>query len=228
MIQDDDRLLLVATLRHRILAVLGQVRDAADSVAAYTDSSPNYLTKRRIADLIAWFEGELKARGGFRLYEFADCGSKIHTETAKAQRGQTDAGYWLAASDHLPPEAIYFRPNGRLVADGVAMERSEPKMDAPRGPCPCGGRPSKYGPAAVRVSYAIPVPESGLMWMSEVGTAVDRLHDAADRAEEKVPRSALREKLLWAMRDLEAVIMPKTIDDYLAERKIVLPEIPDA
>lgn len=199
-------------LRQKIIEMITGVADA--SGIWWNDSSPNWMTKRAIDQVIISLEESLRSFGVIRVCEHAPCGSDQHEKLAKFSV-ISSSNYWRLVLEDGRTNAHTVQ-NGTLFVDGKPMTHTEPEMGGLEEPCPC--HEGKMVDHTIAHYYA---------WPNTENTSLDVLIDclgileyAKRRSGPKMPRSAIRERLLKCVILLNDAIAPVSAKEYIAQKQL--------
>jgi hypothetical protein len=189
------------TLRRELMTILSGVENARNGSWAWDDTTPNYITRRRLSEIHLKYV-RLAARFGlYVVVRHGNCGNENH------DRRSTN-GYVMDAIDDVK---ISYR-DARFRWLGGQMYQG-PKMCI----CPCSAttRPTTH--------HVIEDVIYDVMGNQKTCQAIEGIlgdiYDAIDAAADGKARSGIREYLLRALLRINDVILPMTMDEFVEHQQ---------
>ncbi len=218
MITKDKELKFAAESRQKIIDLIAGLENAPSD--RFWDKSPNWLTKKRLAALLVEFENGLRSLGAIDVSAHAPCGDPHHEEKAKWEL-EGHAGYWRYVLDDGRADTDLLE-GGELVVGGEVMDSAFDAIlsgqASGRDACPCN--PSKRA-AEHSVARFFLWPHDSDSRLRELSALVLNLRCALDQADDRRPRSAIREELLYVLILLERLISPETASEHIDLRGVI-------
>ncbi|WP_114283710.1 hypothetical protein [Candidatus Halocynthiibacter alkanivorans] len=217
MIPKDPELRFAAQVRQKIIDILAGIRDAQGYM--FSDSSPNWLTSRKIQELIDYFETELQTLGAIRVIAHAPCGHRQHERFAVWKDGKSK-GYWRYVFEDGSTDFDLLQ-NGELFLNGVVMETDFTSVKncvtSSSKACPCNPR-KRAEMHAIGAFYVWPRAFDSRL--CELSKLIFVFQEAQDQANEHRPRSGIREQMWRALFTIEQLIVSETVDDHISRRNV--------
>ena len=182
-------------LRKEILGTITGIQNAGSDLH-WDNTTPNYVTKGRLKEIRDAGVREAAAFGVYVVTRHSACGRNGHREYL-----MTDS-YGLGVTYH---DERYFWGGGQMFQGS----RSEA--------CPCSAEREPVSHYVIDDIIYDPQCERSICCKIE-DILVD-VNSAIDAADDKRPRSAIREYLLRAVIRLNDAILPIKVDEYITQRQ---------
>lgn len=188
-----DTLDYYADLRAELLTILRGVH-SADSLMWWDDTSPNWLTKRKLNDVFKKYVQLAKPLGIHFLTRHNACGNPKHDGLEQIIESDIFPKYW---SDPTYKRGCFVFQDSRFCL------------------CPCAknNQPTQHG-----VLDELVYPAADKHCDTIAGVLLD-ISSAIENAEERKPRSGIREYILRAIITLNDAILPISVDEYLEQQR---------
>lgn len=218
MIPRDDELRLAGNIRRHLLDAIGAIEDSKSFRFSFDNTDPNWLTERKLKEVLERLEAGMLALGAFRIILHAPCGAEEHWDYAFSQ-GRIQA-HWrveVPTGDSISFEA----GTGAITKDGMTMTTNlEDALvyQAPsKRPCPCHpGKPSKEHSTSNYFLW----PNANDRRLEQMAQISLMIRQAIDSAGDRKRRSGIREHLYQAVIQLERLIVDETADEVLNRRGV--------
>lgn len=187
-----------AGLRADLLEVLQGVKNAG-TFLWWDDTSPNWLTKQKLEKIFRKYVGLAKPFGLHLIRSHNECGNKRH-------RSVGVGGNYVIESDEFPRN--WSDPN--YVTGAHTFEGYH------KCKCPCSknNEPTEHYVIEKLVYFA---SEQHLKIISMV---LADIYSAIENAEDRKPRSGIREYVLRAVMRLNEAILPISVGEYLNQQRL--------
>lgn len=192
--QDDEFFLFCVSLRAALLEQITGIENAGFSLY-WDNSSPNSLTRRKLEALYEIHLTKAAAHGVYVVTRHSDCGRRKHKDYVMSNPYGLDLKY----------------KDSRFVWPGGQMYQGK-RMDV----CPCNtsGELSEHWV----IEDVIYDPQKDQKVCDKIERVLSDIHDAIQKSRDNRPRSAIREYLLRAVIQLNDLILPLPVDEYIAAR----------
>ncbi len=186
------------SLRKELVILVTGIHDAGFSLY-WDNTTPNYVTKRRLQEL---YNRYLKQAADFGLYlvtRHADCSYKNHNT-------MTDGESDYVLSDEYGLNVSY--RDSRYIWGGDQMYQGTMTC-----PCPCS--PETEPKPHHIIQDIIYSKDTDLTNARNIYSILSDIYYAIDQSGDKQSRSGIREYLLRAILQLNDMILPVPVEDYI-------------
>lgn len=180
-------------LRDEILKSISGVENS-NGYYSWDDTSPNWLTKSRLDSLLEKYILLAKNLGVYVVTRYAECGNKKHEGYPTTNR------YGLS----IPYQDESFVWAGEQLDQGYRLST-----------CPCSSQNQPHKNWIIDdIIYDRKFNEKDC---ENIALIIQDIKMAVEKSGEKKVRSGIREHLLRAVLRINDAILPKSVDDYIAE-----------
>lgn len=197
IMQRNYKLEYYANLRAELLSILSGVDNASESLW-WDDTTPNYITKRKLQNIFKKYVSLAKLFGVYLITLHADCGGPQHNKQY-AIESDTFSKDWE------------FKDSGYIWGSDVFRD---PLFC--RCPCAENNGPTEHW-VVKQFVYFVGYEEENCRVVDNI---LCDIYSAIENAENRKPRSGIREYLLRAIIRTNDAILPITVDEYLKQQDV--------
>jgi hypothetical protein len=185
-------------LRKELVILVTGIHDAGFSLY-WDNTTPNYVTKRKLQQVYNHYLKQAADSGLYLVTRHASCSYKNHNSMTD---GETD----YVLSDEYGLNASYRDP--RYIWDGDQMYQGTMTC-----PCPCSlDKDPKAHHVIQDIIYS---KDTDLIKAKNLYSILSDVYYAIEQSGEKQSRSGIREYLLRAILQLNDMILPVPVEDYI-------------
>lgn len=216
MIYKAEEFRIAASIRQRIIDMLAGIENATWD--RFNDKSPNWLTRSHLNSLTEDYKNGLVSLGAVPVIAHAPCGQPDHEKLAVWKLGRS-TGYWRFVLEDGRSD-FDLLVGDQLVIGDQTMESDFDSMvrEQMLSHEPCACNPGKRAKEHATSRFYV-WPRNHQSAVPALARLVFYLHDAMALSEDRRPRSAIREKLLQALIELERLLVPVSAEEEIAKRK---------
>lgn len=181
-------------LRKDLIGLISGIDDAGYSLY-WDNTTPNYVTKRKLRDVLQSYAKAASAFGVYVVSRHA-CSNKEHEEIEEYYLVTNGYGLEITYDD---PEYVW--------NEFQLGQRSD------MSPCPCSlGKPANEHYIIQDIIFS---KDTDMVVAQNLASILSDIHEAIEQAGDKQPRSGIREYLLRAVLRLNDLILPTPVEEYI-------------